>query len=53
MRTANGRALLVNTLNAGTSVSRVAWNLGDDPWRSLGGGTDSFGVGLFGVGMSA
>src|SRR6185436_16489670 len=23
------------------SVSRVAWNLGDDPWWTLGGGTDA------------
>jgi hypothetical protein len=35
------------------SVSRVAWNLGDDPWRILGGGTDSFGVlCCLGVGVS-
>ena len=29
-----------------TSVSRVAWNLGDDPWWTLGGGTDAFGAGV-------
>jgi hypothetical protein len=28
------------------SVSRVAWNLGDDPWWTLGGGTDAFGAGV-------
>ena len=27
-------------------MSRVAWNLGDDPWWTLGGGTDAFGVGV-------
>ena len=31
-------------------MPRVSWNLGDDPWRLLGGGTDSVGVG---VGVSA
>ena len=36
-----------------TSMSRVAWNLGDDPRWILGGGTDSFGVlSGFGVGVS-
>jgi hypothetical protein len=30
----------------GGSVSRVAWNLGDDPWWTLGGGTDAFGAGV-------
>ena len=30
----------------GLSVSRVAWNLGDDPWWTLGGGTDAFGAGV-------
>src|SRR6476661_7655717 len=28
------------------SVSRVAWKLGDEPWWTLGGGTDAFGVGV-------
>jgi hypothetical protein len=32
------------------SMSRVSWNLGDDPWWILGGGTDSFG-GVVGVGV--
>ena len=31
---------------ARSSVSRVAWNLGDDPWWTLGGGTDAFGAGV-------
>ncbi len=30
----------------GESVSRVAWNLGDDPSWTLGGGTDAFGAGV-------
>jgi hypothetical protein len=28
------------------SVSRVAWNLSDDPSWTLGGGTDAFGAGV-------
>ena len=28
------------------SVSRAAWNLGDDPSWTLGGGTDAFGAGV-------
>ena len=28
------------------SVSRVAWNLGDDPWWTLGGCADAFGAGV-------
>src|SRR6478672_11705984 len=31
---------------AALSVSRVAWNLGDDPWWTLGCGTDAFGAGV-------
>src|SRR6476469_4473721 len=35
-------------------LSRVAWNFGDDPWRTLGGGPDRFGVGAgFWAGVSA
>jgi hypothetical protein len=35
-------------------MSRVSWNLGDDPRLVLGSGTDRFGVGAgFGMGMSA
>jgi hypothetical protein len=33
-------------VDVGMSVSRVAWNLGDDPWWTLGGGTDAFGAGV-------
>ena len=36
------------------AYSQVSWNFGDDPWRILGSGTDSFGVlSGFRVGMSA
>ena len=28
------------------AYSRLAWNLGDDPWWTLGGGTDAFGAGV-------
>ena len=36
----------VSPAYCGGSVSRVAWNLGDDPWWTLGGGTDAFGAGV-------
>ncbi len=35
-----------------TSMSRVAWIFGGDPWRILGGGTGGFGTGV-GVGVAA
>jgi hypothetical protein len=35
-------------------MSRVSWNFGDDPWWTLGGVTDRFGVGDgFGMSVSA
>ena len=37
---------VLTTCPSVASVSRVAWNLGDDPWWTLGGGTDAFGVGV-------
>src|SRR6476661_6726982 len=40
------KASMLSLTAAAASVSRVAWNLGDDPWWTLGGGTDAFGVGV-------